>query len=62
MPPGAPFPVVDQLDFVAGALLLSFPFFQPSLILVLIIVVITPPIHLLTNFLAYLIGVKSNPW
>jgi len=61
-PPGASFPVADQLDFVLGALLFSMPFSPPSLLVVLTIVVVTPPIHLLTNFLAYLLGMKKEPW
>lgn len=62
-PPGASFPILDQLDFVVGALLFSLmvpPL--PPLNLILIIIVITPPIHLLTNVLAFLFGFKSTPW
>jgi CDP-2,3-bis-(O-geranylgeranyl)-sn-glycerol synthase len=62
-PPGASFPILDQLDFVVGALLFSLivpPL--PPLNLILIIIVITPPIHLLTNVLAFLLGFKSTPW
>jgi len=62
-PPGASFPILDQLDFIVGALLFSLmvpPL--PPLNLILIIIVITPPIHLLTNVLAFLFGFKSKPW
>ncbi len=62
MPPGSPFPVVDQLDFVVGALLFSIPIHQPSLPAALIIFIITPSIHLLTNLLAYFVGLKKTPW
>lgn len=62
LPPGSTLPIVDQLDFILGALLFSLPFSPPSLPMVLIIVIITPPIHLLTNFLAYLLGVKKRLW
>lgn len=61
-PPGAPFPVADQLDFVAGALLFSPLVSSPPLSVALIVVVITPPIHLVTNIVAYLLGVKQEPW
>ena len=62
-PPGASFPILDQLDFVVGALLFSLMVTPlPSLNLILIIIVITPPIHLLTNVLAFLFGFKSTPW
>jgi len=62
-PPGASFPILDQLDFVVGALLFSL--MVPPLLplnLILIILVITPPIHFLTNVLAFLFGFKSTPW
>ena len=63
IPPGAPLPVVDQLDFVVGALIFSFAIGElPSPLVTLIVVIITPPIHLLTNFLAYLLGVKKEWW
>jgi len=61
-PPGAFFPVADQLDFVAGALLFSLLVTPPSLPVALTIVVVTPPIHFSTNFFAYLLGVKKEPW
>jgi len=60
--PGAPFPVADQLDFVVGALLFSFFVSPPSLTTALLSIIVTPPIHLLTNFIAYLLGVKKTPW
>ncbi|NIR86381.1 CDP-2,3-bis-(O-geranylgeranyl)-sn-glycerol synthase [Candidatus Bathyarchaeota archaeon] len=62
-PPGSLFPIADQLDFVVGALLFSLlvpPL--PGLRTILIVLVATPPIHLATNFLAFLLGVKSTPW
>jgi CDP-2,3-bis-(O-geranylgeranyl)-sn-glycerol synthase len=60
-------PIVDQVDFVVGALLFSLPFFSlPSTIayweLAIAVIIITPPIHLLTNFLAYKLKLKKNPW
>jgi len=60
--PGASFPVADQLDFILGAILFSIPVSPPPLAMALTIVIITPPIHLLTNFLAYLLGLKKEPW
>lgn len=60
--PGASFPVADQLDFVLGALLFSFLVSPPSWQVTLVVLVITPPIHLLTNFVAYHLGVKKEPW
>ena len=60
--PGRPFPVVDQLDFVFGALVLSLPLFPMTLLSVLFVVLITPPIHLGTNLGAYLLGIKKTYW
>jgi CDP-2,3-bis-(O-geranylgeranyl)-sn-glycerol synthase len=65
---GAPFPGVDQLDFVVGALLLAvlaapnwfFDSFRPSVLAV--ILVLTPLLHVLTNGIAYVLGVKDEPW
>jgi CDP-2,3-bis-(O-geranylgeranyl)-sn-glycerol synthase len=60
--PGAAFPVADQLDFVVGALVFSLIVSPPSLLVAGVVIVVTPPIHLLTNFFAYRIGVKKEPW
>jgi len=59
---GAPLPVADQLDFVVGAVLLSFLVSPPPALTIVIIFVITLPTHLLTNTIAYVIGVKKTPW
>jgi len=59
---GSPLPFADQLDFVVGAVLFSFLVSPPLLLTIFIIFVITLPVHLLTNFLAYLAGVKRTPW
>jgi len=65
---GAPFPGVDQLDFVAGALLVGVVaspgwFFETFTIPVLIVVlVLTPVLHVVTNGIAYVLGLKDEPW
>jgi CDP-2,3-bis-(O-geranylgeranyl)-sn-glycerol synthase len=63
IPPGGLLPVVDQLDFILGAILFSLllPIAWNWELLVTILV-ITPPIHLLTNFAAFKLRLKSNPW
>lgn len=60
--PGGPFPVLDQLDFVFGGLLFGSSFFPLSLAAVVIVVLVTPPIHLGTNYGAYLLGIKKTYW
>ncbi|MFB6308556.1 MAG: CDP-2,3-bis-(O-geranylgeranyl)-sn-glycerol synthase [Haloarculaceae archaeon] len=65
---GAPFPGVDQLDFVVGALLFGFvgapgwfgrTFTLPVVVAVL---VVTPLLHVGTNAVAYWLGLKDEPW
>jgi CDP-2,3-bis-(O-geranylgeranyl)-sn-glycerol synthase len=65
--PGGLLPVVDQIDFAVGAILFSLPFFSLPLTityweLAIAVIIITPPIHLLTNFLAYKLKLKGSPW
>ncbi len=62
IPPGGLLPVVDQVDFVVGAILFSLPLGIVSLDLAVAMLIITPPIHLLTNYGAYRLKLKSNPW
>jgi CDP-diglyceride synthetase len=38
------------------------PLMMISLELAVAVLIITPPIHLITNFLAYKLKLKSNPW
>jgi CDP-2,3-bis-(O-geranylgeranyl)-sn-glycerol synthase len=60
--PGDLLPIIDQIDFVVGALLFSLPLAIMSWELAVAVIIITPPIHLLTNFLAYKLKLKENPW
>ncbi|MEM1508817.1 MAG: CDP-2,3-bis-(O-geranylgeranyl)-sn-glycerol synthase [Thermofilaceae archaeon] len=60
---GSPAPFLDQLAFLLTAILL-YRFFIGSInsIIVAILVIITPPIHLVSNFFAYKLGLKDKPW
>ena len=60
--PGGLLPVIDQIDFVVGALLSSLPLSMIYWELAVAVLIITPPIHLFTNFLAYKLKLKNNPW
>jgi CDP-2,3-bis-(O-geranylgeranyl)-sn-glycerol synthase len=60
--PGDLLPIIDQIDFVIGALLFSLPLAILYWELAVAVIIITPPIHLLTNFLAYKLKFKKNPW
>ena len=65
---GAPFPVVDQLDFVVVALaltaLLAWEWFRATFTLpvIVVVLVLTPVLHVLTNGIAYALGLKDEPW
>jgi CDP-2,3-bis-(O-geranylgeranyl)-sn-glycerol synthase len=60
--PGNPLPIVDQLDFVLGGLLLGQVFFPMNLLSILIVILVTPPIHLGTNYGAFKLGLKRTRW
>ncbi len=63
IPPGGLLPVVDQIDFILGAILFSIPLsLARSWELIVTVLLLTPPIHLITNYVAYKLKLKSNPW
>jgi CDP-2,3-bis-(O-geranylgeranyl)-sn-glycerol synthase len=65
---GAPLFIIDQLDFVIGAWLLAMlvapgwfgQHFTPMIIL--IVLIITPILHRITNIIGYRMGTKREPW
>ncbi len=59
---GGPVPVLDQLDFVIGAVLIGSFLRAPSLEALTLILIVTPFIHLLTNIIGYSLGLKDKPW
>jgi len=65
---GAAFPLVDQLDFVVGALVLTVlvaPGWFGSVFtgpVLLVVLVVTPLLHVGTNVLGYALGLKDEPW
>ena len=60
--PGRPLPVLDQLDFAIGAIMMLAIVSNVSLGTILIVILVTPPIHLLTNVGAFALGLKSTYW
>jgi len=56
---GKPFPILDQLDFIAGALILVSIYTTISWDAIIIIAVLTVIIHLISNIVAYTIGLKD---
>ena len=63
---GDVFPIVDQLMFLAIAFIFasfSLSFFKLfDLTKIVIAFIITPPLHLITNYIAYKAGLKNVPW
>lgn len=65
---GQAFPLVDQLDFVAGAWIMTILFdkiwflqnFTAEIIIAAL--VLTPILHRLVNVIGYKIGVSKEPW
>ena len=65
IPRGGAAPVLDQLGFVVFALLFASPIMVIMVLrweVILTILLITPPIHLATNFVGYKLGFKSRPY
>ncbi|RLG52615.1 MAG: CDP-2,3-bis-(O-geranylgeranyl)-sn-glycerol synthase [Thermoproteota archaeon] len=63
IPPGekAPF-LIDQLDFMLPAAAVAYAMLSVDIVEVLIAILITPVLHVLTNTIAYLLGLKPHPW
>ena len=65
--PGGLLPIVDQIDFVVGAVVFALPLALISWqglswTVIAVVLLLTPPIHLLTNFIAYKLKLKKHPW
>ena len=59
---GDPSPAMDQLGFIIMALAFAAPIFMPSPVFVMILIITTFFIHLFSNALGYLLGLKKHPW
>jgi CDP-2,3-bis-(O-geranylgeranyl)-sn-glycerol synthase len=59
---GGAAPVLDQLGFVVFALIFASPIMLPRWEVILIILLITPPLHIVTNFVGYKLRFKSRPY
>ena len=56
---GEPAPIMDQLDFVIGALVLSLLVVRISLNLFLMIAILSIILHVGSNSIAYILGIKD---
>lgn len=59
---GSPVLGVDQLDLILGALLVTSPVWVPEWRIIVLLLVVTPLIHLATNRIAFELGWKSEPY
>ena len=59
---GQMLPIIDQLDFILGAMVLGSLIYIPSIKTVIFLIIITPLIHLLLNIIGYLLKLKKVPW
>ncbi|MFW9989485.1 MAG: CDP-2,3-bis-(O-geranylgeranyl)-sn-glycerol synthase [Candidatus Odinarchaeota archaeon] len=67
---GAPFWIVDQLDFAIIALFfISIPgfflpntFLLPDIFIIIFLIILTPAVSVIANTVAYVIGLKDVPW
>ncbi len=60
--PGEGMPLVDQLDFITFAVLLSYPVQRTTVGEAAAILAVTVPMHYLVNYVAWLLGLKDHPW
>jgi len=56
---GEPAPILDQLDFIIVALILVSFAVKLNWLVVVIAIVLTLAVHLITNSIAYLLGMKD---
>ncbi|MBO3802315.1 MAG: CDP-2,3-bis-(O-geranylgeranyl)-sn-glycerol synthase [Candidatus Brockarchaeota archaeon] len=62
IPPGEPFPGLDQFDFLIGAYAVSFPILALPPASVLLVFICTPAIHVVSNYVSCALGIKKVPW
>ncbi|HDO20294.1 MAG: CDP-2,3-bis-(O-geranylgeranyl)-sn-glycerol synthase [archaeon GB-1867-097] len=55
-------PILDQVAFIIGAVTFSSFFSHYSLMEAVTIILVTIPIHIATNLIAYLLKIKDVPW
>jgi len=67
---GAPFWVIDQLDFAVFAIIfvcipvLIFPnlFWVPDIYIIILLMILTPSVSIIANTVAYIADLKEVPW
>ncbi len=59
---GQPVPILDQIDFLIGAVCLGMLIKPITLNQFCFLLIITPAAHLTVNFIGYLLKLKKVPW
>jgi CDP-2,3-bis-(O-geranylgeranyl)-sn-glycerol synthase len=59
---GRPLPLLDQWDFLIGALVFASFVYIPPVIDIVILFILTPLIHYGTNVMSNKVGIKDVPW
>lgn len=59
---GKPWIPWDQLDFVLGGLIFSFLVFVPPAEIFLLILILSPLLHIVVNYIGYLLGIRKVKW
>jgi len=62
MKPGTDAPILDQLNFIVGAIVFSAAFTHISLPMIAIMLVVTPIVHRLVCMIGYALKLKKVPW
>ena len=59
---GKPWPILDQIDFVVGALLFAYIVYIPPFAYVLAVIIISPLLHVISNLIGYCLKIQKNKW
>lgn len=59
---GGPAPLLDQEDFIFGSLIFASALVSVQLSWWLLLLILTPVLHVISCVIGYLVGVKKEPW
>jgi len=62
IPRGRPAPILDQEDFLAGALAFSLLMVSIQASWVILLVFVTFVVHIVANMIGYMLKIKKQPW
>ena len=52
----------DQLDFIFGGIIIGWLFYVPSIEVVVVLLIVSPFLHLAANYVGYLLHINPNRW